>query len=206
MKRYKKLAVFGGTFSPVHNGHLRALTAYVQCVKPDAVYVIPTAIPPHKLREDKATDAQRLAMLRMAVEELDLPCEAVVSDMEMRRAGKSYTVLTVDALTALAEEIVIFCGTDMLLSLESWYEATRLLRTVSVAYMQREKDGRFAAALRQKAKELTEKYGTRCTLIPTVAQEISSTEIRDIVRSGKDISAFVPLRVAEYIAKEGLYR
>lgn len=205
MKQYKRLAVFGGTFSPVHNGHLRALVAYVQCVLPDVVYVIPTAEPPHKERSDGATDAQRLEMLRMAMENLALPCEIVVSDIEMRRKGKSYTVHTVDALAELAEEIIIFCGTDMLLTLEKWYEAPRLLRTVSVAYMQREADGRLADVLAHKEKELALKYGTRFFPLSPIAIEISSTEIRDLVHHGENISKHVPQRVAEYIAKEGLY-
>ena len=205
MKRYKKLAVFGGTFSPVHNGHLQALTAYVQTVSPDVVFVIPTAVPPHKARTDTATDMQRLEMLRMAVATLDLPCEVVVSDMEIRRAGKSYTMLTVDALSELAEEIVIFCGTDMLFTLDTWYEAPRLLKTVSIAYMQREEGPCLASALLEKEKELAEKYGTQFFRLPAVAKEISSTQVRENVHLGKEFATLVPKCVAQYILEEGLY-
>ncbi len=206
MKRYKKLAIFGGTFSPIHNGHLRALAAYVHTVCPDVVYVIPTAEPPHKERSDHATDAQRLAMLRMAIATLSLPCEVVISDIEILRKGKSYTVLTVEALRDLAEEIVIFCGTDMLLTLDLWYRAEDLFSMTSVAYMQREEDGRNADALQAKAAELREKYHAEIIALPPIAKEVSSSRIRECIFAGKDISAYVPACVAQYIVEEGLYK
>ncbi len=151
MKLYKKLAVFGGTFSPVHNGHLLAMRAYAAAVKPDVLYVIPTAVPPHKKREDDASDAQRLAMLHIAAESLQLPCKAVISDMEIVRGGKSYTVDTVCILREIADEVVIYCGTDMLLTLDKWYAYKRLLQMVTVAYMQREEDGRYADRIAEKS-------------------------------------------------------
>lgn len=206
MKRYNKLAVFGGTFSPVHNGHLCALAAYAGTVQPDVVYIIPTSVPPHKDRTDGATDEQRLAMLDMAIRTMEFPCEVIVSDIEIRRKGKSYTVHTVEALRELAEEITIFCGTDMLLTLDQWYDAERLLSMVSVAYMQREEDGRAEETLRKKAQELTDRYKVDLIALPPVSREISSHEIREYVHMHKDISAYVPHCVAQYIAQEGLYK
>lgn len=206
MKRYKKLAVFGGTFSPIHNGHLRALRAYAEAVRPDVLYVIPTAVPPHKMREDAATDAQRIAMLQFAVKDTDLPCEVVVSDMEMQRGGKSYTVDTVATLQQIADEVVIYCGTDMLLTLDKWREYERLLKMVSVAYMQREEDHRYAEQLAQKACYLTESCGARLIALSPFPQEISSSAVRAAVQNGEDISSYVPASVAQYIAKEGLYK
>ena len=105
MKKYKKLLIFGGTFSPVHNGHLRAMQACCNAVKPDVLYVIPTATPPHKTRHDGATDKERTDMLHLAVGALHVPCPAVVSDIELLRGGASYTVDTVDALSPLADRI-----------------------------------------------------------------------------------------------------
>ena len=206
MKRYKKLAVFGGTFSPVHHGHLLALRAYAETVRPDALYIIPTAVPPHKKREDDATDAERLAMLRIAIEPLDLPCEIVVSDMEIARGGKSYTVDTVEILLRIADEVVIYCGTDMLLTLDGWYAYERLLHMVTVAYMQREDDGRYAVEIAEKVQQLTKTCGARFIALPPLSIEISSSAIRDSVRQGKDIGMFVPEGVASYIRREGLYR
>ena len=206
MKKYKKLAVFGGTFSPVHRGHLLAMRAYAETVRPDALYVIPTALPPHKQRQDDATDTQRLEMLRLATRTLSLPCEVVVSDLEIARGGKSYTVDTVEQLRSIAEEVVIYCGTDMLFSLDHWRDNKRLFRLASVAYMQREADGRYADAICEQAKVLTEEYSARLIALPSVSMEISSSDIRACVRRGEDITTLVPKEVAAYILRTGLYQ
>lgn len=206
MKQYKKLAVFGGTFSPVHNGHLLAMRAYAETIQPDILYVIPTAVPPHKVRKDSATDKQRLEMLQLAVQSLDVSCEVVVSDMEMERGGKSYTVDTVEQLREIAEEVVIYCGTDMLLTLDGWYNYERLLRIATVAYMQREDDGRCASEIEAKAKMLTQKYGAHVVALPPVSMEVSSSAVREKVQRGADITELVPHAVAAYIRHEGLYR
>lgn len=206
MKQYKKLAVFGGTFSPVHNGHLLAMRAYAETVRPDVLYVIPTAVPPHKMRKDSATDKQRLEMLQLAVRLLDVSCEVVVSDMEIARGGKSYTVDTVEQLHEIAEEVVIYCGTDMLLTLDGWYHYERLLQLATVAYMQREDDGRYADEMKAKVQMLTQKYGAHIIALPPVSVEVSSSVIRENVQRGADIAELVPHAVAAYIQREGLYR
>lgn len=205
MKLMGKVAVFGGTFSPVHNGHIRAMEAYANAVKPDILYIIPTAIPPHKQRDDSATDAQRLAMLNLVAEELCVPCDVFVSDMEILRGGKSYTSDTVQALYAISEEVCIFCGTDMILTLDQWHETWRIFKLASVAYMQREGDFRFNDEVEQKVKQLTEDFNARFIKIPAVPYEVSSSEIRTRLRRGEDISDLVPSSVAKYILREGLY-
>ncbi len=206
MKKYKKLAVFGGTFSPVHNGHLLAMRAYALAVRPDVLYVIPTAVPPHKMRKDDATDTERLDMLRIAVSTLDIPCAVVVSDMEIARGGKSYTVDTVEQLHNIAEEVVIYCGTDMLLALDHWREYRRLLQLCAVAYMPREKDGRYAEAIAEKVRVLTEEHGARLMALPPVSLEVSSSDVRACVQRGEDITSLVPAGVAAYILRERLYQ
>ncbi|MBQ5390227.1 MAG: nicotinate (nicotinamide) nucleotide adenylyltransferase [Clostridia bacterium] len=206
MKKYKKLAVFGGTFSPVHNGHLRALRAYAEAVRPDVLYVIPTALPPHKMRQDDATDAERLDMLRLALDPLSFPCEIVVSDLEIARGGKSYTIHTVTELQKIAEEIIIYCGTDMLLTLDRWRDYERLLKLVTVAYMQREDDGRYTDAMTAKAKVLSEECGARFIELPPVSVEVSSSEIRERLQRGGDITDLVPSEVSAYILRKGLYK
>lgn len=206
MKKYNKLAVFGGTFSPVHNGHLDALKTYADVVKPDALYVIPTATPPHKMRVDDATDEDRLAMLRLAVSDLSLECDTVVSALELERGGKSYTVDTVGSLMTVAEEVIIYCGTDMLLTLDKWYHYEQLLKMCSVAYMQREDDLRYSGEVVEKVKLLSGTFGTKFIALPPVSDEISSSDIRQMVHDGKDITNVVPSKVAEYIYKHGLYK
>lgn len=202
---YNKLAFFGGTFSPVHNGHIKAMEAYAKVVRPDILYIIPTSVPPHKIRIDSATDRQRLDMLNLIAEELDVPCRVFVSDMEILRGGKSYTVDTVKDLCKLSKEVYMYCGTDMLLTLDMWHDPCTIMKLATVAYMQRESDLRLSDMVELKAAELIERFNARLVRIPEVPFEVSSSEIRDRIKRGEDISAFVPSAVADYIYREGLY-
>ena len=205
MKRYQKLAIFGGTFSPVHNGHLRAMQAYADAVRPDILYVIPTAGTPRKPRQDTVTDAQRLEMLRLALSDVLISCPVHISDMELRRGGNSYTVDTLTELDALADELFMFCGSDMLLTMENWVRFEELKTLASIVYMQREGDSKHTEMLAEKAAFLTERYGARLIALTASPLEISSGEIRTAVQKGESISSFVPHKVAEYIAIKGLY-
>ena len=206
MKNYKKLLMFGGTFSPVHNGHLRAMRACFDAVCPDVMYVIPTSTPPHKTRHDDATDAERMDMLRIAVGTVQKRYNIVISDVELRRGGASYTADTVAALSALADTIVVYCGTDMLLTLDEWHDAPRLMRSAEFVCMQREDDARFAEAIKEKIEYLEKEYGARILLIPDTPIETSSSEIRARVSRGESIEGMVPEGVAAYIAAHGLYK
>lgn len=206
MKKYRRLAVFGGTFSPVHNGHVEAAMAYVSAVKPDVLYIIPTAVPPHKIRTDSVSNEDRLNMLTLAFSDTCFDCEVVISDIEFNREGKSYTIDTVNYLSEIADEIFIYCGTDMLLTIDKWYQYEALLKKVSVAYMQRENDHRYADALSKKANELSLRYGTNFVALPPVSMEVSSSQIREFVKNDCVIFKYVPPSVAEYILCKKLYK
>lgn len=206
MKKYKKLLIFGGTFSPVHNGHLRAMQACCAATAPDVLYVIPTATPPHKTRHDSATDRERTDMLKLAMDTLDVPCPVVVSDIELLRGGASYTVDTVEALSPLAERIFVYCGTDMLLTLDAWHDAARLMRMAEFVCMQREGDAHLHDAILEKIDALRRDYGARILFAPDMPLEVSSSEIRARAARGETIEPFVPRGVAAYIAAHGLYK
>ena len=205
MKALGKVAVFGGTFSPVHNGHLAAMKAFAETVRPDILYIIPTAIPPHKQRNDLATDAQRLAMLNIAVEELDVPCRVYVSDMEILRGGRSYTADTLFELNKIAEKLYLYCGTDMILTIDEWHKAHLIFKFATVAYMQREEDFRFNEEVEKKVAELSDRFIADIIKIPAVPIEVSSSEVREKIAKGEDISELVPKGVGEYIKREGIY-
>ena len=205
MKVLGKVAVFGGTFSPVHNGHLAAMKAFAETVRPDMLYIIPTAIPPHKQRNDLATDAQRLAMLNIAVEELDVPCRVYVSDMEILRGGRSYTADTLFELNKIAEKLYLYCGTDMILTIDEWHKAHLIFKFATVAYMQREEDFRFNEEVEKKVAELSDRFIADIIKIPAVPIEVSSSEVRKKIAKGEDISELVPKGVGEYIKREGIY-
>ena len=114
-----RIGIYGGTFSPVHNGHVAAARAFMAQMWLDILYVIPTGLTPHKEMQGNATAADRLEMLRLAFDDME---GVVVSDMEVRRAGKSYTVDTLRALSRPEDRLFLLCGTDMMLTLDSWRE------------------------------------------------------------------------------------
>ncbi|MBQ9428445.1 MAG: nicotinate (nicotinamide) nucleotide adenylyltransferase [Clostridia bacterium] len=204
MKPFHKIAVFGGTFSPIHNGHLHAISALFDTVQPDMLLVIPTAVPPHKTRADNATDQDRYTMLSLALGELSNP-KIAPSDIELRRGGKSYTVDTVELLREKAEEVVVFVGTDMFLTMEEWHDCERLFSMCTVAYMRREENDAPDGVLVKKAAYYREKYHANILRIPVAAKEISSTEIRLCVDNGVSPDALVPRCVAAYIREHHLY-
>jgi nicotinate-nucleotide adenylyltransferase len=130
----KRIGIYGGTFSPPHLGHRRAVEAFALAEQLDEIYVIPTFTPPHKQLQGDATPQQRMEMCRLAFAGLPV----AVSDLEIRRGGKSYTVLTLEELKAPDNTLVLLCGTDMFLTIDSWYQAARIFELAEIVYVQRE--------------------------------------------------------------------
>ncbi|MBQ8752890.1 MAG: nicotinate (nicotinamide) nucleotide adenylyltransferase, partial [Clostridia bacterium] len=147
-----RIALFGGSFDPIHNGHIQMAAAFVKALSLDRVLFMPTADPPHKLKSDMAAPAHRLAMCRLAV--ADYPW-AEISDLEIQRGGASFTVDTLAALTALKPEAEWFLltGADMFVTLHSWYRFADIARMATLCTLPR--DERDAAVLAEYAARLT---------------------------------------------------
>ena len=197
-----RIGIYGGTFSPPHNGHVAALKAFMRQMKLDYAYVIPAAAPPHKEIDKNDSPAHRLEMCRKAFGNIE---GVVVSDIEIRRGGKSYTVDTLRELKADNNRLFLLCGTDMIMTLGQWYLAPEIFKLCYPIYIRREKDKFLDELIMLKLKEYTDKYNAVVRKIVCEPIELSSTEIRADVKAGRDISAKVPLAVAEYIYKKGLY-
>lgn len=196
-----KIAVFGGTFNPVHLGHLNIVDAVLDSLKPDKLIVMPTGIPPHKKAKDLASDEDRFNMLTLALYGYD---KVTVSDYEMKNEGKSYTVLTLEHIHDKFpdDELYFVMGSDMLSSFLNWYKPERIMELATLVGICR------SEALREADKESAEKIisaGGRCILIDCPAVEISSTAVRERAKNGEDIKAYLPVAVAEYITEKGLY-
>ena len=194
-----RLAVFGGTFNPPHMGHISAARACVAALEPDLLMVIPDRLPPHKeLPAGSATPQQRLEMCRLAF--ADVP-RCRVSDLELRRAGPSYTV---DTLRQLRREtptadLWLLMGTDMLRSFERWYCPEEICRLARLAVVAREEGDR--ALIEERAAALGRQFGARVDVIDNRVVSVSSTRIRD----GGDKN-LLPPAVADYIRARSLYR
>lgn len=198
-----RVGIYGGTFSPVHNGHVAAAKAFMEQMWLDILYIIPTGVTPHKTMKGDATAADRLEMCRLAFEGME---GVIVSDLEMRREGKSYTVDTLRQLYDPDGRLFLLMGTDMLLTLDKWREPEEIFRLCYPVYIRREEDGALDAAIVEKIKTYQEKYGKVVRRIVAPAIEISSTDVRAAVAEGFPIEGAVPSSVAAYIRDRGLYR
>lgn len=198
-----RVGIYGGTFSPVHNGHVAAAKAFMEQMWLDILYIIPTGVPPHKTMKGDATAKDRLEMCRLAFEGME---GVIVSDLEIRREGKSYTVDTLRQLYDPDGRLFLLMGTDMLLTLDKWREPEEIFRLCYPVYIRREEDGALDAAIMEKIKTYQEKYGKVVRRIVAPAMEISSTDVRAAVAEGFPIEGAVPSSVAAYIRDRGLYR
>ena len=124
-----KTGIFGGTFDPVHNGHVRAASEFLRQASLDRLYIIPDRIPPHKSIGAGDDPAMRLMMTRLAFSASpEFSGRAVVSDMEVKSEGKSYTYLTLKRFVDMGfSGLYLYCGTDMLLTFDEWYRFEDIL-------------------------------------------------------------------------------
>lgn len=199
-----RIGIYGGSFSPPHLGHRRALSAFLRQEKPDEMLLIPALVPPHKYLEGHAAPSARLEMCRLAFG--DLP--VTVSDREIRRGGTSYTVLTLKELKTPDNTLILLCGTDMFLSLDTWYCADEIFRLAEIVYVVREQGAtalRMRGLMEEKAEEYRSRYGATVRELSCAPIEVSSTELRHMLARREDTSAYLSEKVREYIEQCSLY-
>ena len=198
----ERIGIYGGTFNPPHTGHIGAGLQALQTLGLSMLYVIPDRIAPHKeIPEGSPTPEQRLQMLRLALEGEE---NVVVSDMELRREGKSYSYETVEALRAMHPdaELVLLMGTDNFLTFHEWRNPERILAQASLGVFYRGDRGEEAAIAQRKAE--MEAEGHTIYLICNDVVEISSTNLRRMLIFGC-AAPFLPKGVAGYIREHDLY-
>lgn len=177
-----EIVMFGGSFNPPHKGHRSAARAAAKALRPDRLLIVPDHLPPHKeLAAGSPTPEQRLELCRRCFG--DIP-GAEISDLELRRGGRSYTS---DTLRELAErypgaDLTLLVGTDMLLSLETWHEAEYILRHARIRAFPRA--GGDRAALRDKAAQLCRDYGADVAVLDMKPLPAASTDIRAALAAG----------------------
>lgn len=196
-----RIGIMGGTFNPPHMGHINAARAAKSELELHRLIFIPTGVPPHKqMATGSPSSADRLEMTRLAARIVD----AEVSDIEILREGKSFTVDTLREIKSKLpdDELWLIMGTDMFLTIESWREPRTIFELVNIAAVPRDKND--LEILRKHGRLLKEKYGAVSRIIETEAVTISSSELRPDINSN-GLLEFLPEEVRAYIAKNKLY-
>ncbi|MBQ6006888.1 MAG: nicotinate-nucleotide adenylyltransferase [Selenomonadaceae bacterium] len=192
----------GGTFDPIHLGHLATAEAVREIFSLDEILFIPAARPPHKLRKNVTAEHHRLQMTILATQSNKF---FRVSDMELKRKGLSYTLDTMDELHKTfgnSTELFFIIGADSLADLFKWHAAKELVAKCHfIATTRQGVDVNFSA-VEKFFGEVAKEHIHRVT---TPGLEISSTDLREKVRLGRSIKYLVPEAVEEYILREKLY-
>lgn len=215
----RRIGIYGGTFDPIHNGHVEIARAIVRNFGLDRLLVIPAYCPPHKNRSAVSDAYHRYAMAVMATE--DDSC-IIVSTVELEAPERPYTFETLERLRGIYgmdARLFFIMGADSFVEFATWREPDRILASADVVVAARtgsEIDvsrlpDRFKARLIElgerhyNSNEENERNG-HIYLTSYVREDVSSTDIRKRVREGEDIGSMVPSRVADYIEKYELYR
>ncbi len=199
----KKIGIMGGTFNPVHIGHLLLAQGALEAEHLDEVWFIPTGCSYMKVAQDIVSPIERYEMTCLAVADNEhFQC----SDMEIRREGYTYSYETLETLKEQYPEYQFYFifGADCLFSIESWKYPERIFASCSIIAAVR--GDTSLEEMEQRCKELVEKYGADIRLFPFLQLEISSTDIRNRVRLGQSIRYLLPDGVRTYIEEKGFYK
>jgi nicotinate-nucleotide adenylyltransferase len=219
-----RLGLFGGTFNPIHLGHLRAAVEVREGFELDEIFLIPAALPPHKASGEVAASADRLQMLNLA---LGVDTDIKVSDVELKRSGPSYTIDTVHHFkqTLPAEtRLHLIMGLDAFLEIDTWKSYRELLTQIPLIVINRPNPGELMSGVPWKimdefiSAKLSGDFSFSASrsaylardqkpiyVFEVTALDISSTRIRRQISRGRSINYLVPQKVAEYIRNKGIY-
>ena len=197
----ERIGIYGGTYNPPHIGHLRAAEYAIEALALDRLLLIPTGVSPHKEMAAGASTADRLELLRLSAKGIE---RAEVSDIEIRREGRSYTVDTLRALKAEhpESELFLLMGTDMFLSFLTWREPEAIMKLATLAVFCRGEKGERARIEDQKSA--LEALGARVELVENPVTAISSTDLRRMLVFGCADPFLMP-GVDDYIREKELY-
>lgn len=198
----KKYGIFGGSFNPIHYGHLMICEYIKEEMGLDKVIFIPTGNPPHKEIGVSAED--RYEMVRLAISPNP---DFEISDIETTRVNLSYTVDTIRELKKIykEEKLYFLIGLDSLFQLKTWKKIGDLSQEIEFVvalrpgYIDKEE-------INNEIDFLRENFGTKINLINTPLYEISSTDLRDRIHEGKSLRYLIPKKVLDYIEESGFYK
>ena len=191
------VGLFGGTFDPVHNGHIQAANSAHRILKLDKVIMIPAGDPYLKRTELVASPKERYHMVSLAIQKIPF---LEVSDIEIFRSGPSYTLDTVRELKQNGHEVIVLLGADSIIEMDKWEDPDSLHSECEVVGLTRPG---FQIDKSKPYQSRQRKYSLRTIEVNSPA--ISSTKVRNLIQNGQDVTELVPQGVNEYIQKEKLY-
>ena len=197
----KKIALFGGAFNPIHQGHIHLALCLDARIHFDTIMLIPSHISPHKDSSMLIDGADRLRMCQLVAGRHE---RFVVSDMELLREGKSFTIDTVHALREQypKDKLYLIVGSDMFLSIDTWYRAKELLQMVTVCAAAREV-GEYEQLLHKQ--QLLDTQRVKSVVCEIEEMPISSTDIRKRLSAGQPVEGMLPGYLLDYIQQHHLY-
>lgn len=188
-----KVGIFGGTFDPIHLGHLITAQSVKEIRNLDKIIFIPAFISPHKTDAKPSSPEDRLKMIKIAVDGIPFfDC----SDIEVNKGGISYTVDTLRELKKYYDKIEFIIGYDNIFTFHTWKEPDEIFKLADVIVLKRKSS---------HPPQFEDKYYQQAVFVQTRGIEISATDIRERVKSGMPINFLVPPKVMEYIYTHKLY-
>ena len=194
-----RIGIYGGAFNPVHKGHVKLAEEVKAKAHLDKIIIMPSGQSPHKSSHSLVDSTHRLEMCRLAFDSEDY----IVSDLEIKREGKSYTVDTVTELKKIYpdDELYLIMGSDMLLCFDKWYRYEDILSSVTICATTRQGD----ISINELKTYSRDVLGKDTLIIDFEPFECSSTKVRDALLSGDDATCLIPEKVHAYIIEKGLY-
>jgi len=189
-----KVGIFGGTFDPIHNGHLITAVAVKELRSLDKIFFIPSFIAPHKIERLSSSPEHRIEMLKRAIKGISY---FDYSDFEIKKKGVSYTIDTLKFLQNKYDDIELIIGYDNLLEFSTWKDPDEILKMIKLVVLKRKV---------QNEPIVKDKFYYASEIIETPTIEISSTAIRERVGNNLPINFLVPDAVMEYINYFNLYK
>jgi nicotinate-nucleotide adenylyltransferase len=189
-----KIGIFGGTFDPIHMGHLITAQSVREIRELNKIIFIPAFISPHKTSADASSTKHRANMIKIAIE--DVPFFEY-SDIEIKKGGISYTVDTLCELKKVYDEIEFIVGYDNIFSFHKWKDPDEILKLAKIIVLKRKSS---------LPPPFEDKYYHQAIFVQTRGIEISATDIRERVKNNQPIHFLVPQKVKEYIYEQKLYR
>ncbi|MCF6179530.1 MAG: nicotinate-nucleotide adenylyltransferase [Geopsychrobacter sp.] len=212
----RRIGIFGGTFNPIHNGHLHIAIEVFGCGTLDEIWFMPACLPPHKNLAAQVSVVHRLAMVETAIEPYS---EFVASDLEGRRGGRSYSVKTLQDLRRLhpTVEFTFIMGLDSFAEIGLWKSYAKLFDLCHILVAARpgfagDLQAMLPVAVADRfcydadALKLRGESGFTVQLLSQTAADISSTEIRKSIVAGEPVTGSIPAAVIDYIHQHQLYR